>query len=176
MKKSFLLLLLLAGSLTVSAQFKLDAADFGSKFKTLFEAAKKRWATEKTGAKSTISEGSFVGQYGATTSFNGAEYSRIVVDGDGIHGHDTRFKIGSSKDEAKKILAEMTALIKANLPAKFIIRDTYEPDYLDGQGTVIEFDSEVFAQQAKQPSAKIGLKSINGTFMVDLTIFEPIFK
>lgn len=176
MKKIILLSLLSVFALHAEAQFKVDAADFGTKFKTLFEAAKKRWITEKSGAKTTISEGSFVGKFDAKTTFNGAEYSRIVVDGDDLHGHDTRFKIGSSKDEAKKILTEMVSLIKANLPLKFLIRETYEPDFLDGQGTVIEFDSEVFAQQAKQPSAKIGLKQVNEVFCVDLTIFEPIFK
>ncbi|HRE74853.1 MAG TPA: hypothetical protein PK637_09425 [Flavobacteriales bacterium] len=174
MKKVFLLLFLVA-SIGASAQFKLDEADYGTKFKTLFDAAKKRFATEKTGAKTTISEGDFVAKYETTIKISGASYSRIIVDKDGIVGHDSRFVIGDNKDEAKKVLASMITLIKANMPPKFILRETWD-DKFEDMAQVVEFDSDVFAQQAKQPSAKTGIRKIEGKFVIDLTVYEPIFK
>jgi hypothetical protein len=84
MKKNILLLFLLAANISAFAAFTLDAGDFSAKFKTVFELARKRFATEKSGEKKTISEGVFVAAYDAKTSFNGADLTRIVVDADGI--------------------------------------------------------------------------------------------
>ncbi|MBX7094451.1 MAG: hypothetical protein K1X56_07015 [Flavobacteriales bacterium] len=176
MKKSILFFTLLLVSAFAQAQFTIDSPDFSAKFKSLFELAKKRWTTEKTGTKKDISEYGFVAQYNATTTFNQSQYSRIVVDKDGIFGHDTRFKIGADKAAAKRVLSEMTEIIKANMPAKFLLRDSWDENYLDGTAYVVEYDSEIFAQQAKQPSARIGIREVNGSFVIDLTIFEPIFK
>jgi len=176
MKKNILLVLFLAANLSSFAAFTLDATDFSAKFKTVFELARKRFVTEMSGEKKTISEGVFVAAYDAKTSFNGTDLTRIVVDADGILGHHSRFNLGASKEEAKKIYLEMVKLVKANLPVKFIARDTYESEYMDGIATVFEFDSEVFAQQAKQPSGKLGVRIENGTCFIHLLINEPIFK
>lgn len=176
MKKTLVLFSLLLSSVAVNAQFKLDAADFAVKFKSVFEMAKKRFVTEKNGEVKTIAENGFVSTQGAKTTFNGAEYSRLVVDGDGVLGFDTRWKIGTSKDEAVKNLAEFHKLVKANLPVKFLTRETWEDHWLDGTMIAVEYDSEQFAYQAKQPSAKLGIRLKDGTYYIDLVIFEPIFK
>ena len=176
MKKNILLLFLLAANISAFAAFTLDAGDFSAKFKTVFELARKRFATEKSGEKKTISEGVFVAAYDAKTSFNGADLTRIVVDADGILGHHSRFNLGASKEEAKKVYLEMLKLVKANLPVKFIARDTYESEYMDGIATVFEYDSEVFAQQAKHPAGKLGVRIENGNCYIHLLINEPIFK
>lgn len=159
----------------LNAQFKLDTEDFTTKFKSLFEMAKKRFVTEKSGDVKKIAENGFVSEQSAKTTFNGSEYSRLVVDGDGVLGHDTRWKIGS-KEEAVKWLPEFHKLVKANLPVKFITRDTWEENWFNGTIIAVEYDSEQFAYQAKQPSAKLGIREKAGVFYIDLVIFEPIFK
>jgi hypothetical protein len=176
MKKILTLSLLLLATVSLQAQFKADNDDFTAKFKLIFEAAKKRFATEKTGEKRTIKEDEFIGAYGVTTTFNNAHSSRLLVDSDNLLAYEAQFKIGTVKEDAKKVLADMVELLKNNLPAKFIMKDTYEMNWADPKIYAIEYDSEVFAIQAKQPSAKIGVIERDGNFLVRLLIFEPIFK
>jgi len=177
MKKiSLSFLFFIAFGFVSDAQYALNKEDFTSKFKTLFDIAKKRFPNEKKGEKKTINEGILVAAFDATTSFANATSTRMVIDSDNILGHESRFEIGKDESEAKKIMAEMESLIKANLPPKFVIRTTYDAGYKGSVVTVIEYDSEVFAIQSKNPTAKLGLKESNGIYSVELLIMEPVFK
>lgn len=176
MKKILILSFLLTFGYAANAQFTLNSADFTTKVKSLFEQAKKRFATEKSGDAKTIDENGFVKEYQAKTTFTDALYSRLVVDADGVLGHDTRWKIGSNKEEAVKWLNEFHKLLKSAMPANFGTRETWEDFWYDGSVIAAEFQSEQFALQAKQPSAKLGIREKDGTFYIDLIIFEPIFR
>lgn len=150
MKKiSLSLLFFLSMGLLADAQYALNKEDFTAKFKSLMEIAKKRFPNEKKGDKKVISEGILVAAYDATTSFANATTTRMVIDSDNILGHESRFEIGKDEAEAKKIMAEMEAIIKSNLPPKFITRSTFDGSFKGSMVTMVEYDSEVFAIQSK---------------------------
>lgn len=175
-KLSLSFLFFIAFGFFSDAQYALNKEDFTTKFKTLFELAKKRFPNEKKGEKKTINEGVLIAAFDATTTFLNATSTRMVIDADNILGHESRFEIGKDEAEAKKVLAEMEAVIKSNLPPKFITRSTYDAGYKGSTVIVIEYDSDVFAIQSKNPTAKLGLKESNGIYSVELLICEPVFK
>jgi len=175
MKKITLLLFSSVLSLLLSAQsFKFNADEFTAKVKTLFESAKKRFASD-TGEKINSKCGNFISCYAANTQFTEG-ISVIVIDNDNIKHHKTEFTIGSDLAEAKNIYERMRALIKANMPAKFAEKETYEGEYEGYKIHYYEFDSEIFAQTAKQPSAKIGIRKKDDKYIIELMFIEPVFK
>ncbi len=162
----------------VAQDYTLQTEDFTKQTKALFAEAKKRFSGAKSSEKQTINEGNYVAAYATTLSFAGAASARIVVDGEGITTHQSLFSAGTDKAKAKQLLQRMLEVLTANAPDKFVQRDNYEGNYVGGYSTVLEYDSEVFAIQAKQPSAQIGLleNKQSGQFTIEVLFIEPVFK
>lgn len=175
-KVSFTFLFFLLLGFYSNAQYALNKEDFTAKFKSLFDLAKKRFPNEKKGDKKAISEGILVAAYDAATTFANATTTRMVVDSDNILGHESRFEIGKDEAEAKKVLAEIENIIKSNLPPKFVTRSTFDGAFKGSMVMMVEYDSEVFAIQSKNPTARLGLRESNGIFTIELLIMEPVFK
>ena len=161
---------------SLTAQLAIDEEDFSSKFRSLFGSAATRFTDERSGDKKTIGEPVFIAEYDAKTKFSDAESARMVVDKDEILGYEALFAAGSSKEEAKASLGQLMQLVSKNIPSGFILNTTYEMNWADPLIHVVEFDSDLFADQAKKPTAKAGVIEKNGSFFIRLLIFEPVFK
>lgn len=175
MKKIYLIPLLLSFVFSLHAQnFKLNTDEFTSKSKALFDAAKKRFVNE-TGDKTSVQCGNFAACYATTLQFNDGT-SFIAIDNDNIKHHLTKFTLGNDLNDAKRIYDLMRSIIKSIMPQKFAEKETYEADYEGYKIHYYEYDSEIFAQTAKQPSAKIGIKKKDDKYIIELLFIEPVFK
>ena len=154
--------------------YKLNTEEFTGKVKALFDAAKKRF-TGEIGDKIAVKCGNFVSCYSTTLQFSNG-LSVIAIDNDNIKHHKTDFTIGNDLNEAKNVCERMRAIIKGNMPTKFTEKDTYEAEYEGYKIHYYEYDSEIFAQTAKQASAKIGIKKKEDKYIIELMFVEPVFK
>lgn len=168
------MLLLFLSQFLYAQDFTLNTEEFISKTKTLFDAAKKRFNGEM-GDKIAVKCGNFAGCYSTTLQFSNGS-SIIGIDNDNIKHHKTDFNIGNDLTQTKNIYERMRAIIKANMPAKFAEKDTYEAEYEGYKIHYYEYDSEIFAQTAKQPSAKIGIRKKDDKYIIELMFIEPVFK
>lgn len=172
---SFFLLIAL-NLMPAPAQTALDEAAFSATFKTVFEAAKTYFKSEKVGAGKDITETPFVKAYDCNTKFKDASVSRIVADEEMVCQHQVHYSAGTDKAAATALYKKIEALVIKGLPTNYHQNTTYDSRYYDSQAMVSEYNSEVFAEVAKRPSIKMGVMQIDGTYYVEVLIMENIFR
>ena len=168
--------LLVAVTVAAAAiQPQLGKDDYSSKFKIIFESAKKHFKTEKTGAGSAITDGNFVMEYTPLTKFDNALLNRVVVDKDDAVWYQLRYDAGTDKAEAEKKFAEAVELTKTLVPSTFSMGTTYSDQYEKGEVTTLEHKSDVFAEVMKRPSIRMGLMQKDGRYIIEMMMMEAFF-
>lgn len=148
-------------------------ATYTADFKLLFASAKKSFETDKTDQGKDISTDDFVKEFGSKTNFQGAQSSRLVMDKDMVMNHHARFDAGTDKEAAKTYLQAFITATKPLLPAKYHENVGVNVKYIDNYSMTLEYDSEVFFEQASKPVVIMGLVQTDGKYWVDIRIMGP---
>ena len=181
MKNSIFLILFL--SLTVS--FKtitphpknpIDKSDFSTQFKSVVEAAKKRFANEM-GALQSSTDDNYKKKYATTIPFKNAAVSLLVDQSDLLTYQIIYPFDATTLDEAKSIKKEVADLVKTLLPSDYKTYSTYVAGYAGYMTEMFEYNSDIFAEVSKRPVVRVGIILLSeGKYNLEVIVSEPVFK
>lgn len=83
---------------------------------------------------------------------------------------------GTSKENAKKVLANIVKLVAAQMPDTYSNTEKYSREFVDYKEFLFEYNSDKFAAVQKRPSIVLGIKKDGGKYSVVLRLSEPYFK
>lgn len=181
MKNSVLFLLFIGflisfKGITPVAKSPIDKSDFSTQFKLVFEAAKKRFASEM-GASEKSTDELYKKKYAATIPFKNASVS-LLVDQSDLLTYQVIYPFdAASLDEAKAVKKEVADLVKTLLPSDFKTYSTYVAGYAGYMTEMFEYNSDVFAEVSKRPVIRVGIILLSeGKYNLEIIVSEPVFK
>jgi hypothetical protein len=182
MKNLFLILLfgttfLSFTSLNHPGTNPMDKSDFSTQFKLVFEAAKKRFITEFGEQDKTYSDENYKNKFATTILFKNASVC-LLEDNSNLKTFQILYSFdAASLDDAKAIKKEAADLIKTLLPSNYKTYSTYVPGYAGYMTEMFEYNSDIFAEVAKQPVARVGIILVSeGKYNLEIIVSEPVFK
>lgn len=182
MKNSTIFILSLAflfsfKELTPAAKSPIDKTDFSTQFKLVFEAAKKRFASEFGAQESSYSNENYAKKYATTIPFKNGTVA-LLVDNSDLKTYQILYSFDAvTLDEAKAVKKEAADLVKTLVPSNYKTYSTYVAGYAGYMTEMFEYNSDVFAEVSKQPVVRVGIISVSeGKYNLEIIVSEPVFK
>ena len=181
MKNSILFLLFLSvivsfKTITPTAKNPIDKSDFSTQFKSVVEAAKKRFASEM-GALQSSTDDNYKKKYATTIPFKNATVS-LLVDQSDLLTYQIIYPFDpTTLDEAKSVKKEVADLVKTLLPSDYKTYSTYVAGYAGYMTEMFEYNSDIFAEVSKRPVVRVGIILLSeGKYNLEVIVSEPVFK
>jgi len=154
-----------------------DKSDFTTNFKLVYEAAKKRFVSEKGAQASGFSSEKYVKKYTTTISFKDATVG-IMEDSDQLLTFQILYSFSAATlDEAKAVKKEMGDWVKSLVPADYKTSSTYTAGYAGYMTDLYEYNSDIFAEISKRPVVRVGIIATEeGKYNLEILVSEPVFK
>lgn len=154
-----------------------DKSDFTTNFKLVYEAAKKRFVSEKGSQASGFSSEKYAKKFATTISFKDASVG-IMEDSDQLLTFQILYSFSAATlDEAKAVKKEMGEWVKSLLPTDYKSSSTYTAGYAGYMTDLYEYNSDIFAEISKRPVVKVGIIATEeGKYNLEILVSEPVFK
>jgi hypothetical protein len=181
MKKPILFLFLFSTFLSFRfaspvANNPVDKSDFNTQFKLVFEAAKKRFASEM-GSSQSSDDANYKKKYSTNIPFKNATVSLLMDQTDLLTYRIIYSFDAATLDEAKAVKKETADLVKTLVPSDYKTYSTYVAGYAGYMTEMFEYNSDVFAEVSKRPVVRVGIILLSeGKYNLEILVSEPVFK
>jgi hypothetical protein len=142
------------------------------------EGFKKVWAATKPAFKSIIGERTS-GSYKVNYIIPQGASARITSEEDDskpIHTYEVVFDAGHHEENAAQLMADMSKAIEPLMPEGYHVNiSRIEGGYVNTTRHIFEYKSDKFAETARRPVARLGIKKVGDKYEVELSIQEPFF-
>jgi hypothetical protein len=180
--KNILLFVFLSGTLASFSLFSpkaenpIDKTDFTTQFKSVFEAAKKRFTSEM-GTAQNSNDALYKKKYSTTIPFKNATVN-LLLDQTDLLTYQVIYSFDASTlEEAKAIKKETADMVKTLVPSDYKTYSTYVAGYAGYMTEMFEYNSDVFAEVSKRPVVRVGIILVSeGKYQLEILVSEPVFK